>query len=114
MALVLQLSGMGGGGRLEAGEEGGGGGSKVEEPWVGRRRGGRQRLSGHLGEARAATTTAASHTRAPALRPSAFHKPITYQLHSHPSKASPSQLFAERVLGRSQLEIKRPLTQLGN
>ena len=25
----------------------GGGGSKVEEPWVGRRRGGRQRLSGH-------------------------------------------------------------------
>ena len=68
-----------------------------------------------LGEARAATTTAASHTRAPALRPSAFHKPITYQnLHSHPSKASPGQLFAERVLGRSQVEIKRPLTRLGN
>ena len=110
MALTLQQQwhGMGGGLRLS------GGSSKVEEPWVGRRRGGRQRLSGHLGEARAATTTAASHTRAPALRPSAFHKPITYQLHSHPSKASPGQLFAERDLGRSQLEIKRPLTQLGN
>ena len=73
MALVLQLSGMGGGGRLEAGEEGGGGGSKVEEPWVGRRgeAGRLWSVSGHLGEARAATTTAASHTRAPVLRPPA-------------------------------------------
>ena len=69
MALTLQQQwhGMGGGLRLS------GGSSKVEEPWVGRRgeAGRLWSVSGHLGEARAATTTAASHTRAPVLRPPA-------------------------------------------
>ena len=48
-------------------------------------------VSGHLGEARAATSTAASHTRAPALRPSALietHYISSSQYDSHPFEAS--------------------------
>ena len=50
-------------------------------------------VSGHLGEARAATSTAASHTRAPVLRPSAFietHYISPSQYDSHPFNASSS------------------------
>ena len=87
-----------------------GGSSKVEEPWVGQsgRQGGREAsVSGHLGEARAATSTAASHTRAPALRPSALietHHISSSQYDSHPFEAS----SCRQELGETNFAGLRP------